>query len=221
MAPWFRPGSRHQVRLHDSCYEDRLVDQLELLIETGCYKTPSEIAAAAATLEFPDDGWALRFLRDAETAELPMELIVKELRVRAERECNRRLREIGSYAPGRRVGLTAPLPTHVLSYFIKAADGGAVLLLPDSHRPPPHFNWKGVSAITGFRAVRHAIPSFQVLVVELIKPNGKWLGNPTAADLFDTALVAPDARIFVHIRPHPHDDDDAINPNIVPRLEIL
>jgi hypothetical protein len=208
--------------MHDCCYEDRIVDHFELLIEAGRCDTPRDAAAVAETLGLKDESWIVRFLQDPETGELPVDLILKELRVRAERECDRRFREIGSYAPGRRIGLLLPLPPHVLKYFIRIAAGNAVMLSADGHRPPPHLRWMtAVPIISGFRAVRLELRSFEMLVGELIKPNGEWLGNPTAVDLLDDTLVAATARIFVHMRPHEHDDDAAINPNIVPRLETL
>ena len=136
----------------------------------------------------------------------PVELALDALEVKLQLTAHNAKSQLLSKAVDKSIALIFPLPRHVHEGWLEIP--GARILLPSHHPIPPHLEHANVPIIDGTRACRRAIGAFDLVVVEgHCGIDGEFVGDAEAADIVHRSLVSNNSALFLHVRPHRHDDD--------------
>jgi hypothetical protein len=191
----------HGRHHHPHHHAGRFLDAVTILVDDGAISTFEQLSRYA---EKKGQQAVLEILRSMEHED-DLDLVIRELSLRLERDARKEHKQRMDEWQGRRVAIIFPLPPHVHEPLLTLPE--VHVLVARRHHLPPHLRHAVKSAVHDHRSCRQLIGTVDVIVFEGFRDDGAMFVDEDIADILDLRVVPVTTKLFVHNRPHQHPDD--------------
>lgn len=196
-------------------HERRFLQAIQLIIDSGRIRTASDLLNYC---EQAREDQAVDYLRQHTSEDLPPDLLFDAMCVHFRIVAHKRNSALLRDCADKPLGVLLPVPRHLLDIFIPMEN--ASLLVPDGCHLSPYVTVQSGRVIEGTRRCREIVSSLEVVAFEAFREKDGYFLPLSSADIIDTRLLRPDARLILHLRPHRDPEDTPLNVDSS-RLNIL
>jgi hypothetical protein len=183
--------------------EERLLDVLKLLIDSGKARTTQDLIRYA---QQANSAIAVERLQGLADEGIPLSLAFDALSVHLRILAHKRNSSLLKGCQGKSAALVLPLPPSAVELFAPVCD--VRFLMPDEHHHLPGYFHQFEEKIThGGRACRAAVVGASVVVFEAFRKGGPFFVDASIADVVDPRVLPPSVQLVAHVRPHRNPDD--------------